>query len=522
MKRAWWMMLFLAVLLSVNAVSWGEEARVRWDLKDLYFYDEDGLMRRLELSTKVRVRFLPSHSAEDRTRLFDRVKPLQIKEDPNGIYVFLLEFAPAVSTDLLNEVSNFDFVEVDPVVFMDNIESVAEGIVVTTKTPVSLPALEKRLRALGDFTIRQAQPAAGGWLLTFDSIKPPLHIFLLANLISQDPWVKRAYPYFKYLHDPIVATQEVLPASGTIGEIRELKLTIRVFHPQIKIDESNLPRFGEGDFIPKSDSRAPGSFLFRLLGDRKRDEHKSQRSRVLVYSWQFRHFAIGSASGWIVPSQPVPYEKNGERLKTTSTPAVLVVTSLIGDLKIEDMPPPRLLVIDYPKALDASEDKVASPPVYWFDKLPVGAPNLAKYFYAVSLGSLFVVGAVILSGAFGRLRVFARRRARKRDNVLAVKVLLQEAETKLSKEAYGKLEEAFRVVCALVLGTSSFSSFKEFSGSIQSFLPETQELGVRIYRGIEESYRPDFVYSDSRVKELSVMMLDFLGRLQDRIKIEEK
>lgn len=360
-------------LICVFGLAYGKdeekkEETTKFDIRDFYVYDETNLMQRLKLVPKIVVNFLKQLPDEEEIAFLNKFPSAGHLKDSTQSHRYILEFPSVVSEqslmDILTEINSSLVAEGIPVVLIDNIEAVAEGIVVKTHTPLTPEMVGKRLKRFGEFSIRQVAPEGHAWVFIIDEVKPPLHLYPLINLIKSDAWVKNVRPKFRYLHQAIVSTLEVIPISGTVDETRTVRLFIRVFDPEIKIRTDLLPQFGEGKFVP---SPMPSPlFFFPSVGAREpSQEFSDARGKVFSFQWRFRLFAPGE---WTIPPQIIPYERKGEQFTVSFPQVPFVVTSLVGSLAINDMPSPKLLPLPGNISDAPASETSYTFPSRWFDR----------------------------------------------------------------------------------------------------------------------------------------------------------
>lgn len=401
--------LFAFSLILTAGTSYGQ---IPHDLRDFYQY-EDGAVKRLEMAPKIYLRFIMEFHPEAREKFINELAPLsrgQVKGDGSALVLGFDESIPlAEIVRKINKAHTPTVVEARPVFWVNNIEAVADGVVVEPKTPLTELELRNRIARFGAFEILKSEADGGGWIFFTDGIAPPLNLFILTNLIHKDAWVKRARLHFRYLHDPIVSEFRVEPISGTVGEPRKFIWTIRIFDPKIKLNEQMLPSFGEGRFMPIQLVPAqygppvitpPAHYLFRA-GKRERfPDVVGKRSRTITFVWHFAHYALGE---WTVGPQSVAYEKDGVSGTTASGTAKLVVTSLIGDLAIDDMPPPAILRLPE-RNISEPNIELLPLPVYLFDRWTKNPEHAVFYGYAASIMFGWLACLMIAAVVFPRVR----------------------------------------------------------------------------------------------------------------------
>lgn len=449
MKR--WLYLIFAVLWLISVPSQADDngkKRVIWQLRDLYYYDANGTMVQLDLAPKLLVRFKSETPKEKRSQFLAEFSPVA-EEELSDSSSTLVEFNTSIKPDQLleaaNKISRSDIAEVSLVFYIENIEAVIEGIIVEPKTILTPDRLQERMKKYGDFSLRQTISENGAWIFLTDNVKPPLNVLALINLVNNDSWVRRAYPRFRFLHDPIIASIIVEPVSGTVGEARTVTFTIKVFDPAIKLLEDQLSQFGVGLFMPiqgnitsPSSIKYPPGYLFEVIGDAiKHPVRMEKRSRVYAVSWKFKHYALGE---WTIPPQPVSYSRNGVESEIKSSGFTLVVNSQIGSLQITDMPVPRPLIYPALKPAPAPDLALSPIPQYWFDAWAsdIKAERASRYLKILSL-LLGVVAFGSMSMPIGRHLLRNQKIAADRSRKIEqIEKLLGEAEETRSYEKYNE------------------------------------------------------------------------------------
>ena len=384
----------------IAILSWGfvgnaqaSSHQAQFDLRHFSYHDKQNIMQQMRLAPKVGVRFIREVSEDEQKEFFAKFSFTSKTKDPKDNERIFLEFAPRTSAPemqkILNEIAGSDIAEATPVVLINNIEAIVEGIIVQPKIMLSPDDIKLRMKRFGEFKLGTATLEKDEWVFPVTAVKPPLNVFILINLVHEDDWVKRASPMFRYLHDPIVSTITIMPPSGTIDEPRTLRWTIHIYDPRITFDEKLLPEFGKGTFLPTINGKSAASYLFSVMSEREKSEREDGRGKEIMYSWPFKEYWIGELT--IVP-QPFSYEIDGSPNKMFTTAATFVVTSLIGQLKIDDMPFPRVLPI--PPAVQPAGINMASlpaVPVYWFDAWISDAHSVVFYAHLIIFACVVIL-----------------------------------------------------------------------------------------------------------------------------------
>ena len=450
--------LFLALCLAPVAVSAEEikkEKYLEWYARDLYYHDADGTIVQMELAPKLSVVFTREMTKEDKAAFLAQFSPIAEMEQPGDSSRTLLQFqasiTPAALLETANKMSVSGKVEAYPVFFVDNIEAVLEGMVVEPKIVLTPNRLQERMQKYGNFAPRQILNENGTWVFLVDEVRPPLNLLVLMNLFSKDSWVKRAYPRFKFLHDPIIASIVVEPVSGTVAEVRTVTFTIKIFDPMITLSTERLPEFGRGLFMPIQGSpssppsvRYPPGYLFELMGDPVRPSvRQDRRSRTYMTSWKFKYHALGE---WTIHPQTVSYAKNGVDQEIKSSGFTIVVNSQIGSLKITDMPVPRSLIHPYEKPAADPEVKLPPVPSYWFDAWLTKPELVARYawFAGIFLGILVLGSIGFILGRGEKIKW--EKTALRRGEIGRIRRLLEEAS---ATSSYAKYEDALSAMLVM-------------------------------------------------------------------------
>lgn len=476
MRRIFWL---AALMIFTPALVLASE----WHPRDLYYYDADGRVAQLNLAPKLLIRFKKDLTAGERALFFSEFSPVAQKPESNGFSV-MLEFSasttPPKLLEMANKASLSGVAEAVPIFLVENIEAVLEGIVVEPKTIVTDSRLYERMKKYGDFSPKQIISENGTFVFLIDEISPPLNLLVFANLIQNDSWVRHAYPRFRFLHDPIIANLTVEPVSGTVGEVRTITFTIKIFDPAITLSENELPEFGKGLFMPMQKQSYPPGYLFELLGDAAKLPIKlEKRSRTYTISWKFRHYALGE---WTVPPQPISYVKNGVPQEIVSSNFTFIVNSQIGNLNITDMPFPHSLIYSSQTPEVISETALPPIPSYWFDRWISSDNYLIRYAGLASalLGALGVgVMGILLIKIIGR--TYSKKTSYRRLTKQIEDILSSAQNTR----SYADYAEALSLILtALFPHLSSRPTWEE----IKDDTLVREKLGVEMMKTMEETF----------------------------------
>ncbi|OGG44553.1 hypothetical protein A2673_03395 [Candidatus Kaiserbacteria bacterium RIFCSPHIGHO2_01_FULL_50_13] len=400
----------------------GQERVVSLD--EFYYFDANGLRVPLKLSNSIAVRFLTVKlDTEKRNYLDERYAPLAIR-DIKSVYAraeYALEYSPltnqAEMREILKRMSADSDIDAAPVFIVDGMETLVDGVYVETTTPLSSPTLKNAIEKLfgGGALLHEITPEKRAWHLSFrklfflDNEKIPLHALSFANLIHKggEPWVKRAYPKFAYLQEPVVASLTVTPISGTVGEERTAVLTLRIFgktESDVVIDEGDIPELQQGKFSPLSSGKPPQVSFFNAA----KGFVRNPRRQVGPNEWYIEHwyrFGIYAPEAeWVIAGIQIPYQYKGERrVLTVPTVTFFVRPHLDAKYKLVDIP--EALSLDAPQFAGFSQTEPA-PTRAWFDlfswvfggrgALESGSLIVFATFGGVALGSmLLLVGRAI-------------------------------------------------------------------------------------------------------------------------------
>lgn len=500
-------LLIIALFFTFSAALAEESAGkkfLEWHLRDLYYYDNKDTMVQLEVVPKLFVRFTKELTAEERVSFFAEFSPISQKPEQDDPLSFILAFdnstKPFALLEMANKMTRSGLAVASPVFLLENVEAVIEGIAVEPKIVLTSERLYERMKKYGDFSSRKTAYENGAWVFLVDEVKPPLNLLVFTNLIKNDSWVRRAYPHFRFLHDPITAFITVEPVSGTVGEVRTVTFTIEIFDPVILLSENELPEFGNGLFMPiqgtltaPSAIKYPPGYLFELVGEPvKAPVRQDNRSRIYKISRKFKFYALGE---WTINPQPVSYTKNGFTKEIKSLGFTLIVNSQIGNLKITDMPFPRSLIYSVKSQEIIAEVALPGIPSYWFDAwTPKDAYKTIQYSRLVSV-SLGILGiTILLAFAISKLNKAYKRMVSRRLLIGEIEKVIDSAR---DRKSYADYSEAFsRILVGLVPYFSSHPNWEEVKDDervLRFFETEEREILRRIFIELLRRHKKDFV-----------------------------
>ena len=354
-----------------------------------------------------------------------------------------------------------------------------------------------------------------------DEVKPPLHIYSLINLIHEDAWIKNVRPQFTYLHDPIVATLMVAPISGTVDETRVATLSVHVFDDTIKIRDDLLPQFGEGKFIPAPATYSP-LFFFPLVGEKEPPRmRKDARGYVVSFSWRFRMFAVGE---WTIPDQIIAYERKGEQFTASAPQGTFVVTSLVGDLSLSDIPSPKILPVLRKPDLP-SPQKTPQLPAFWFDRWVREPRHVAAYSFSVAWALAMIGAALAALWSIGAWRKNAREKSATRALISRWRNVCHNAGERVCVESYRALEEALISLLAHAFPNMLPRSpgIKDIEAVARNAFDDNQ-WGVlcALYEELESVHAKDFTPEAVALREIAANLMRMMDHLIPRINNERK
>lgn len=519
------LMFLLFFLWQVSAGA--KEVPEAWHTRDLFFYDEGGLIKRLYPLPKLLIEFDPSMGAAEREEILAELPMVSRSKDPQTVSRVVAEFrqntAPAEIVQFANRLLQKKGVMVSLVFLVENIEAVVESIEVEPKITISTAALRERIARFGKVDIQRIDLERNVMRVIFNEIKPPLNILKLANLLHNDSWLKIARPRFRFLHDPIVARLSIEPVSGTVGEERKAHLSVRIFDPLIKLDETRLPNFGEGIFMPMigyDPSRAmrPKEYFFEVLGSRVKEERRDKRSKTVIYTWRFKHHELGENGEWTIHPQTIPYEKDGVPGEVNTNSVTMVVTSLIGSLNINDMPSPASLPYPVRNPKTAIEVPLPSIPSYWYDRWIKNPTLLYTYGYrtAVGFGTFTILLFVFLLYVplKDRMRAFRRYKEFFAATEGALSVAIEQV-------SYAKLSDVLSQVLHAAfpekLPPHPTLEIIEETPEVRSALEPVWDLIQMLFGELEKRHSPKFMASAEDARRLAEAVRQVLYCLKHRI-----
>ncbi len=349
---------------------------------DLYTYNEEDMKIPVGVAPKIIIRFLTPTTDEERTAFIQQYTAISTKDASNvyGEGAYELRFLPNTSVDdilkKIRDITNSGIAEATPVFIVARREAVIEAVEITPTTQISSIFIEEEVRRLfRGINIHQVSREKGKFIFVFKDLffftgtDMPLNLLSFSNLLSARDdivWLQNASPRFRFLSEEIVATLDVVPSTGTIGEKRKVVLTINIYSPEISVNENLLPSFGNKNFLPRSSNGSIQSAFFNLLGKRSFESYDDSYRKSIVLTWPFSLYA--PEKEWVIGAQEIPYKKGDDRLKISSGEATFFVLSHTEtDTEINDIPPPSVLQVgNFTVGQTVSQDSF---PSYWFDEV---------------------------------------------------------------------------------------------------------------------------------------------------------
>lgn len=349
--------------------------------EDFHYYDDGLQARGLLITNKIYVK--PDNKKEflkftDSLKTLERFKDIHT-DDLNGLLLFFNNRSDTL--EALNKCIEKGY-SAYPVVIFEGIECVITNeIIVSVHPSVNRDDFINRLNKVADakFTIvQEVKPRV--YLIRVDELKNPSNILILANLIAKDSfWTKSAMVAWVPLDGFVKAFASVeTSATSHLGEMRNFKLTINVFDPDINTRTDLLPQLGQ--------SLVPFPFAGEIWFDSfppEIIETVSGRKKTITVNYPFRQLQYGN---YIFQPIVISYEKNGELFTTQTNLCQYVVRSVIAGTDIDDIQPRTNdgldLLILQPVGLPKTENpmKIA----YWYAK--VGSSTI---FFGIAAVLLF-------------------------------------------------------------------------------------------------------------------------------------
>ncbi len=301
--------------------------------EDFHYYDMNLQPRGLPVVNKLYVQ-VPEDNKKD---FFEHVERLSVDRfkifnngELNGVLLFFKNKKDTL--EALNGLSSDKRYLVSPVVVFDGIEVThTNEIAVQAQPSVNEADFTKRLSSIADGKFTVSQIKGKLFSVRVKELNNPSNVLILANLLAKDSaWNAYAMVNWVPIDGYVKANLMVeTAATGQLGEMRNLKLVVDVFNPNVKVRTDLLPQLGQG--------YTPFPFSGEVWFDPsppKITEIKTNRGKTITISYAFRHLQYGNFT-----FQPmlVSYEKDGE-LKTVKTENCLyAIKSVIAGTDIDDI-----------------------------------------------------------------------------------------------------------------------------------------------------------------------------------------
>ncbi|MFH1759069.1 MAG: hypothetical protein ABH822_00725 [Patescibacteria group bacterium] len=462
-----------------------ENTPKRYRVADFYYYTDVGKVNGLPLTNRLMLIFEPQwqksgKQGEYLERFHEQIAPISNISHENHWVVVELDVNNHSKDHVsyivrkLTEISVFEekilkekVTTALPIVVIGGQDCYPTNeIFIKTKSPITLDLLRQRLQSktqpVGEFRIAALSAGEEGrtYYLTVADLEWPPNPLVLANLLSEQPWVEFAQVLFQPLDRPIKATLEILPnGSPTLGEKRYLVLTVNIFDPSYKLNVDLLPQLGRGEFMPHNTrSSQMIDQVFFYVEEMQVTEQEERGKRKITVTWPFYVYQPGT---YQIPEIEVPYLIRSAAIESVKTlkviPQFLMVNSVIQNSPqlIEDIQPMRFYsladVANSPKSAEAE----GAIPWWKCDKWLVGVVALSFGWLIVFLVSALFCYRLVKFFKF-KLNIWRGRRA-----ILSE---LRQAARLVRKNGfagYALAERCLRKVMVEFLGLSYNTSFQE-------------------------------------------------------------
>lgn len=511
--------------------------------QEFYFYDDNKMRIPLILSRKAVVRFFAEKPGEGKAAYLKRYAPVEL-ESIFSVYPraeYALGYLPTIDTmtmvRTIKKLSADQELEVAPVFVVDGMEAVVDGVYLETVTPMSRDAVSAALKKVfgNDAMIHEITPEGSVWHISFKRLfflndkRLPLHVLSLANFLERSTklfWVKRAYPKFAFLRDPVVATLAVFPATGTVGEERVATLSIRMFGKtaaDVVIDENSIPEFMQGKFVPLAGGNPPQA-AFR--DEARKPPVKGLRKQVGPNEWSIEHqYTFGLYAPepeWVISGLSILYEyKKAKKIAMVPPVTFFVRAHLDEKFALSDIPEaylmPALGFSGIAPAIPAAKNE-------WFD--PLAQVLGGRERLSLSLLSIASVAALVAL-SLGVVLIM-RHRANIRSlrplhhvwSTEELRDVLRGSETIEDQEdAYRLLHNALSLVLhqrfpEIPERNATFQHVKELAGGLCAIFPEDTERSLdleELFEDLEQRHAPGFL--DNSADQLRVHRASISARI---------
>lgn len=316
------------VLLLLTSMMIGTTYRA----EDFHYYDPSLQSRGLPLVDKIYVE-VPQKDKKDFFALVDKLKVERFKDfqtnELNGVLLFCKDKKATLAT--LNSLLDNKY-RAFPVIIFDGIECTTTGeIAVQVQPSVNIDDFTLRLNAVAKGKFKVGEIRQKLYSVTVEELDNPSNIFVLANLIAKDTfWVKYALMVWVPVDGYVKANASVETlATSQLGEMRNFKVTVDVFDPNINIRTDLLPQLGQG--------LLPFPFAGEVWFDPSPPtitETKTNRGKTVTINYPFRQLQFGN---FIFQPIVISYEKGGELQIVKTGTCQYTIRSVIAGTDIDDI-----------------------------------------------------------------------------------------------------------------------------------------------------------------------------------------
>jgi len=321
---------------------------------DFYRYDDNGLVQGLVLTSKFAIFFDEKYPAEenvDYLPLFnERIATVTDIQFNDQLECVIVEFDLknvfiSPQREIVDKLNTANYLAesigvVKPVFIIDGQEVVPTNkILLKVATAIDQKRLRTYLdsspKTLGEFEVGALTPhPASPWHyeLEIDNLHWPPNMFVLANLLDEQDWVKRAQVVFRGLSFPLAVSFQIMPNGyPTLGEKRFLTMTV-VSDPDYAVDEDLLPRLGYGEFYVVES--LPETFF--KSEPVETETTLTEFKRTTVVTWPFWIYAPGD---FHFSAFNLSYAQSDVEEKSTVlvSPGWIGVNSIIKNTNINDI-----------------------------------------------------------------------------------------------------------------------------------------------------------------------------------------
>lgn len=290
--------VFLGLLLSVA----GQVNVPNYEQEDFYYQDESGKHVVLGLTNKVVIAFDRGLTNDERSELLAKlgkdVTDIEIL-DPQRI-IIALGPVEDVLTFINAHNQDSEKMKLQPVVLVDGREATLTNMLkVRTVDAINAERLDNILSEMdiGIFNVAGSTPTERVYYVAVNKLNLPINFLILANMISEKPWVRYAQPVFENLSFPISAKFLVLPnGAPTLGEKRTLVIEVTVDDEKVSLKEDDIPQLGQGSFMITGINASPANSVFFKFEECSREFTQVGNKKTWTLSWPFYCYSVGRYS----------------------------------------------------------------------------------------------------------------------------------------------------------------------------------------------------------------------------------